>query len=106
MANNEAFNALQREALSRLMTSIGVSSDKISDEVDVGIKMWRMHRFGATNPNLIKDPREVWFSCLDAFSIGRSQPETTSSIPASCAYISMPELAAPEARDILRNLKF
>jgi hypothetical protein len=55
MANNEAFNALQREALSRLMTSIGVSSDKLSGEVDAGIKQWRQNRFGSTNPNTVKD---------------------------------------------------
>ena len=55
MANNEAFNALQREALSRLMSSIGVSSDKLSEEVDAGIKQWRLHRFGTTNPNTVKD---------------------------------------------------
>ena len=64
MANNEAFNALQREALSRLMTSIGVSSDKLSDEVDAGIKMWRLHRFGSTNPNTVKDQIE---SVVDKF---------------------------------------
>jgi len=64
MANNEAFNALQREALSRLMTSIGVRSDKLSEEVDAGIKKWRLHRFGSTNPNTVKDQIE---SVVDKF---------------------------------------
>ncbi|CAG5107758.1 Oidioi.mRNA.OKI2018_I69.chr1.g3475.t1.cds [Oikopleura dioica] len=64
MANNEAFNALQREALSQLLTSIGVKAENLSDEVDAGIKKWRLNRFGSTNPNTVKDQIE---SVVDKF---------------------------------------